>query len=217
MGLIYKKSAFKTPPTSWMDLFDSAYKGKVTTWDAPAFSVNALPVVAKLNGGSESDLQPGIDIFAEAARAGQFRGFIASIDALRQQLNSGEVVIAPGFQGVAQPWIDAGDDIGFVAPEEGLMAFPEGFQLVKGSSDAQLEQAAALMNELFTPENVAEYCNLNGLLPLVEGAELKPELAEKETFQLSAIESAIQIDWATLVENIETATSAWNEDVKANI
>ncbi|GAA3604905.1 ABC transporter substrate-binding protein [Kineosporia mesophila] len=217
MGLIYSKKAFKTPPTSWMDLFDSAYRGKVTTWDAPAFSVNALPVIAKLNGGSESDLRPGIDIFSKAAKAGQFHGFIASIDALRQQLNSGEVVIAPGFQGVAQPWIDAGDDIGFVAPKEGLMAFPEGFQLVAGSSEAQLEESAKLLNELFAPENVAEYCNLNGLIPLVEGAELKAELADKETFQLAAVESAIQIDWATLVENIEDATTAWNKDVKANI
>ncbi|MBT0773106.1 extracellular solute-binding protein [Kineosporia sp. J2-2] len=217
MGLVYSKKAFKTPPTSWMDLFDSAYRGKVTTWDAPAFSVNALPVIAKLNGGSESDLDPGLEIFSKAAKAGQFHGFIASTDALRQQLNSGEVVIAPGFQGVAQPWIDAGDDIGFVAPDEGMMAFPEGFQLVKGSSDAQLEQAAKLMNELFTPENVAEYCNLNGLIPLVEGAELKAELADKDTFQLDAVESAIQIDWVTLVENIEDATTAWNKDVKAHI
>ncbi len=94
---------------------------------------------------------------------------------------------------------------------------PRGFQLVKGSSEAQLEQSAALLGELFTPENVAEYCNLNGLIPLVEGAQLKDELADKETFQLSAVESAIQIDWATLVENIESATTAWNKDVKANI
>ncbi|MFF0146050.1 putative spermidine/putrescine transport system substrate-binding protein [Amycolatopsis sulphurea] len=217
MGLVYNKKAFPTPPTSWMDLFAAASKGKVTTWDAPAFSVNALPVIAKLNGGSETNLQPGIDVFAKAAKAKQFRGFISSVDQLRQQLNSGEVVIAPGFQGVAEPWIQAGDPIGFAVPKEGAMAFPEGFQIVKGSSDAQVTASAELMNELFTPASVAAYCNATGTLPLVRGATMDARYANRPSFQLSTVEQAIQVDWAALVTSITAATQAWNDQVKANI
>jgi putative spermidine/putrescine transport system substrate-binding protein len=217
MGLVYNKNAFPTPPTSWMDLFAAANRGKVTTWDAPAFGVNALPVIAKLNGGSESNLTPGIDVFADAAKAGQFRGFIASLDALRQQLNSGEVVIAPGFQGVAEPWIQAGDPIGFAVPSEGVMAFPEGFQIVKGSSDAQVDASAKLMDEMFSPANVSAYCNATGTLPLVKGATLDAKYADRPSFQLSIVEAAIQLDWAALVGSIPDATKAWNDQVKANI
>ncbi len=217
MGLVYNKKAFPTPPRSWMDLFAAANRGKVTTWDAPSFSVNALPVIAKLNGGSESNLKPGIDVFSNAAKAGQFRGFISSIDALRQQLNSGEVVIAPGFQGVAEPWIQAGDPIGFAVPSEGVMAFPEGFQIVKGSSDAQVDASAQLMNKMFSPENVSAYCNATATLPLVKGASLDPKYADRPSFQLETVEKAIQLDWTALVASIPTATTAWNDQVKAHI
>lgn len=217
MGLVYNKNAFPTPPTSWMDLFAAAYRGKVTTWDAPAFSVNALPVIAKLNGGSESNLQPGIDVFAQAAKAKQFRGFISSVDQLRQQLNSGEVVIAPGFQGVAEPWIQAGDPIGFAVPNEGVMAFPEGFQIIKGSTDAQVSAAADLMNELFSPDNVSAYCNATGTLPLVQGAALDSRYSNRPSFQLSTVEQAIQLDWAQLANSVTAATKSWNDQVKANL
>ncbi|WP_157767644.1 MULTISPECIES: ABC transporter substrate-binding protein [Actinosynnema] len=218
MGLVYSKKAFPDgPPKSWMELFDSAHKGKVTTWDAPSFSVNALPVISKLNGGSEADFQPGIDVFGRAARDGQFRGFISSLDALRQQLVSGEVVIAPGFQGVAEPWIKAGDPIGFAVPEEGVMAFPEGFQIVKGSTDAQVQAAAKLMNDLFDPARVSAYCAATGTIPLVDGATLAPEHADRPSFQLSTVEGAIKLDWNALVGSLKDATTAWNNDVKANI
>lgn len=217
MGLVYSKKAFPTPPTSWEQLFDARYKGKVTTWDAPAFGVNGLPVIAKLNGGSETNLQPGIDLFAKAAAAGQFTGFISSVDQLRQQLNSGEVVIAPGFQGVAEPWIQAGDEIGFAVPTEGVMAFPEGFQIVKGSTDAQVTAAEALMNEMFSPENVSAYCAATGTIPLVDGATLGDAYRDRPSFQLETVEAAIQLDWKALVAGSEAATTAWNEQVKANI
>lgn len=217
MGLIYNTEVFPEPPTSWMDLFDAAHRGKVTTWDAPAFGVNALPVIAQLNGGSESDLGPGLEIFADAAKSGQFNGFISSLDQLRQQLIAGEVIIAPGFQGVAEPWIQAGDPIGFAIPEEGVMAFPEGFQIVKGSTDAQVEAAAGLMNEIFDPANVSAYCEATGTIPLVEGATLGEAYADRPGFQLETVEAAIQLDWAALVASTEEATATWNSQVKANI
>ncbi len=178
---------------------------------------HALPVIAKLNGGSESNLKPGIEVFAAAAKAGQFRGFISSVDQLRQQLNSGEVVIAPGFQGVAEPWIQAGDPIGFAVPTQGVMAFPEGFQIIKGSSDAQVNASAELMDELFSPQNVSAYCNATGTLPLVRGASLDARYADRPSFQLSTVEKAIRLDWNALVAGIPAATKAWADQVKAHI
>ncbi|MFL4909921.1 extracellular solute-binding protein [Streptomyces sp. MMS24-I2-30] len=172
MGLISNKKVIRTPPTSWTDLFDSAYRGRVTTWDAPAFSVNAVPVINQIEGGSDGDLSKGIAAFSQAAKKGQFSGLISSVDQLRQQLNSGQVVIAPGFQGVAQPWIDEGDPIGFAVPKQGVMVFPEGFQLVKGSSDEQLGLAADLMDEIFAPDAVSDYSAATATIPLVQGAEL---------------------------------------------
>ncbi|WP_165956125.1 ABC transporter substrate-binding protein [Streptomyces hainanensis] len=217
MGILYNTEAVPEPPRSWMDLFDPAYRGRVTTWDAPAFSVNAVPVVNRVQGGTEDDLSAGLDVFAEAARAGQFSGLIGSIDQLRRQLVSGEVVVAPGFQGVAQPWIDEGDPIGFAIPDEGVMAFPEGFQLVAGSTEAQLDAARRLMNEILDPEAVTRYSAATATIPLIDGAELPEAFRDKPSFQLATVESAVRLDWAALVGGIEAATDQWNRDVKAHL
>jgi putative spermidine/putrescine transport system substrate-binding protein len=217
MGILYNTKAFPTPPTSWTDLFDSRYRGKVTTWDAPSFSVNAVPVINKIEGGAENDLSKGIAAFSAAAKKGQFAGLIASIDQLRQQLVSGQVVIAPGFQGVAQPWIDAGDPIGFAVPSQGVMAFPEGFQLVKGSSDAQLKAAEQLMNEIIAPDAVSRYSAATATIPLIEGATLPARFRDKPSFQLKTVQEAIQLDWSALVGDVQKATDQWNRDVKAHL
>jgi putative spermidine/putrescine transport system substrate-binding protein len=217
MGILYNTKVVKTPPTSWLDLFAPQYRGKVTTWDAPAFSVNAVPVINKIKGGTESDLSKGLAVFSDAAKSGQFAGLISSVDQLRQQLNSGQIVIAPGFQGVAQPWIEAGDPIGFAVPKEGIMAFPEGFQLVKGSSSAQLEAAAKLMNEVIAPDAVSRYSAATATIPLIEGAELPAKYRDKPGFQLTAVRSSMQLDWAALAKSVPKATDQWNRDVKAHL
>ncbi|MBT0773206.1 extracellular solute-binding protein [Kineosporia sp. J2-2] len=217
MGLIYNTEAFPTPPASWMQLFDSKYQGKVTTWDAPAFGLNGLPVIARIQGGDEGDFTLGMDEYAKAARRGQFSGFVASNDQLRKQLKAGEVVLAPGFQGVAQSWMDAGDPIGFAVPEEGVMAFPEGFQIIKGSTEGQVDAAAGLMDEIFDPANVSAYCAATATIPLVDGATLDKKYADLKSFQLETVTSSIQLDWATLVAATEDATTVWNDEVKSRM
>jgi putative spermidine/putrescine transport system substrate-binding protein len=217
MGIVYNKNLIPNPPESWMDLFDPKYKGKVGTWDAPAFSVNGLPVISKLNGGSESNMDPGIKIFSDAAKRGQFLGLFSSNDQLRQQLSSEQLAIAPGFQGVALPWMEAGDPIGFAVPKEGVMAVPEGFQLVKGSSKAQLKASSQIMNEMFSPEAASAYSEKTGTIPLVEGAELAAKFKDKPSYQLKTVQSAIQIDWAKLAAATAKYTDLWNTQVKANL
>ncbi|MCD9586368.1 extracellular solute-binding protein [Streptomyces solisilvae] len=217
MGILYNTDVVKSPPKSWLDLFKPEYRSKVTTWDAPAFAVNAVPVINKLKGGGEADLSKGIDVFADAAKKGQFAGLVASIDQLRKQLVSGQVVIAPGFQGVAQPWIDAGDPIGFAVPSEGVMAFPEGFQLVKGSSSEQLKEGAKLMNEILAPDAVSRYSAATATIPLIEGAELPARFRGKPGFQLTAVRESLQLDWGRLAKSVQQATDQWNSDVKAHL
>lgn len=217
MGIVYNKKLVKSEPTSWMDLFDSAYKGKVTTWDAPEFSVNALPVISILNGGSSSNLDPGIKIFAEAAKKGQFLDLISSLSQLQQQLTTGQIALAPGFQGVVEPWLESNPDLGFAVPKEGVMALPEGFQVVKGSSSAQSAAAQKIMNEMLSPSVVAAYCAATATIPLVSGVELPAKFRDRPSFQLATVQKAIQLDWSALASVTQKYTTAWNDEVKANL
>jgi putative spermidine/putrescine transport system substrate-binding protein len=217
LGLVYNKKVVPTPPTSWMDLFSPAYKGKVSVWDAPAFSTNALPVIAVLNGGSASNLDPGIKLYSQAAKNGQFLDLLTSLSQLQQQLNTGQTALTPGFQGIVEPWLEANANLGFVVPKEGVMAMPEGLQVVKGSSSAQIDVARKIMNAMFDPAAVSGYCADTATIPLVTGAQVPAKFRDRPSFQLSTVQSAIQIDWSGVAAVTDKYTTIWNNQVKANL
>lgn len=214
MGLAYNTKALSTPPTSWYDLLDPKYRGKIVVGDAPAFSTNGVAVLNKLEGGTEDDLSKGLALFSEAAKSGQFLAYTTSNAQLRQMLQSGDAVIASGSQGLFVPWIEDGDPIDFVAPKEGLQAFPESFQLVAGSSDRQLAVVQDLMNLFYDPVNVSAYSAATAVIPLVEGAAVPDKYRDRHTFSLDAIESSITLDYGKLATASTAATTIWNRDVK---
>ncbi|MBY6414524.1 extracellular solute-binding protein [Rhodococcus sp. BP-252] len=214
MGLAYNTEALSTPPGSWYDLLDPKYRGKIVVGDAPAFSTNGVAVLNKLEGGDEDDLSKGLALFAEAARSGQFLAYSTSNTQLRSLLQSGDAVIASGSQGLFVPWIDEGDPIEFVAPGEGLQAFPESFQIVAGSTDAQLDVVYELMNRLYEPSNVSAYSEATAVIPLVEGAVVPEKYRSRASFGLAAVENSITLDYGKLAEGAQNATQIWNRDVK---
>jgi putative spermidine/putrescine transport system substrate-binding protein len=71
----YNASLISTPPTTWKDLLKPEYKGKVALNGSPLTSGSAVAAVfaaAIANGGSLSDVGPGIDFFAKLKSSGNF-------------------------------------------------------------------------------------------------------------------------------------------------
>ena len=71
----YNKSLISNPPKTWKDLTKSEYKGKVAMNGSPLASNSAVSgvIAASLgNGGSLSDVGPGIDFFAALKKSGNF-------------------------------------------------------------------------------------------------------------------------------------------------
>src|SRR5215216_2557074 len=64
IGLVYNEEMFKKnnllPPTSWADLTRTELKGRISvTAPASTFGTAALVMYAKMNGGGESNIDPG--------------------------------------------------------------------------------------------------------------------------------------------------------------
>ncbi len=71
----YNANLVNPAPKTWKDLLNSAYKGKVALNGSPLTSGSAVAGVfsaALANGGSLSDVGPGIDLFAEMKKNGNF-------------------------------------------------------------------------------------------------------------------------------------------------
>ena len=71
----YNQNLVSTPPKTWKDLLKSEYKGKVALNGSPLTSNSAVSgVIAAAigNGGSASNVAPGIDFFAALKKSGNF-------------------------------------------------------------------------------------------------------------------------------------------------
>ena len=110
MSIGYDSS--KVPaPTSLADLLKPAYKGKVAIKGDPTQAneaASAVYLAALQNGGSPSNIQPGIDFFANLKKAGNF----ISVLPTQATVNSGQtpVVIQWSYNNLA--WGAAGGSAG---------------------------------------------------------------------------------------------------------
>lgn len=102
MSVGYDSSKITKAPTSVDDLLGAEYKGKVAIKGDPTQAneaASAVYLAALQNGGSPSNIQPGIDFFAKLKKAGNFLSVLPT----QATVNSGEtpVVIQWSYNNLA--------------------------------------------------------------------------------------------------------------------
>lgn len=216
-GIIYNADKVKEPPKSWKDLFDPKYHGRVAMFDG-FWTGNGLLSTAYANGGSLDNIEPALKIYEEAAKAGHIHSLFNSNAQIQQLLASGEVWIAPHFRGIVLPWIKEGAPFGYSAPEEGQILFPEGFQLLAGSSDDQLRVGANLINDSLKRENIIEYAVTASVVPVLKDTSgLPEELSRDPAVSPEQLAKALKLDYAKIAANHTRWLDQWNRRVKANL
>lgn len=156
-GITYDKSQVQPAPTSWTDLLDDRYAGKVTasdiTYNSSYLTLAAFESIA--GGDMTANLAPGFELMKQLRENSPT--FWASSSDMLQQLQSGAVVMSPFANGstaiaAREP---GGENIAFVAPEEG--AYPVGFNMVISADAGSPNAAAAFINCVLDPENQAAW------------------------------------------------------------
>jgi len=210
MGLMYNKNLVKDPPDSWTALWDPKWRGKVTFFDN---NFIPLALAARLNGGSEKNIDPGFRIWAENAK--NLRALVSSNDQLKNLLVSGEALIAPWFTSIWAFWVEEGAPLGFVNPKEGVVAFPIYLQIVKGSTPEQVAVAEEIINELLRLENNARYARLTFAIPSVRGASLSPTV--EKILNPKLLDTAIWLGWATMGAKASVWRQRWEREVESRL
>ncbi|HEY1366730.1 MAG TPA: extracellular solute-binding protein [Gaiellaceae bacterium] len=221
IGIMYNTEVFKQKgwkaPTSWKDLWNPRYKGKVAFWDAPSWSYNGLVATARMYGGSEKNIEPGMKVFEKAAKSGQIQSLYTSNSQAQQLLVSGDAWITPFFFGIMEPWVKQGAPLGYVVPKEGQIAFQLGFAMVKGSDTAQQQVAMEVVDAMLLPRVVEEWCNYTYSVPLVRGVRFAPDRQKLSAYQPKNVANQMQLDWTTIAKNNTQWLEQWNSRVKANL
>ena len=129
-GILYNSKETKQKPTSWWDLWEPAYAGRVI-FPSPAQApfVPTFMLLNKLLGGTSSNYDPAIEKF----RALKVSTFYDTTGIVQTAVQAGDVVIGAYYVNVTWAITDLGLPIAAAVPKEGLPAGDIRIHLVKGT------------------------------------------------------------------------------------
>ncbi len=207
LGLAYGKNTMKAAPTSWAEMFDAKYKGRIiipslqNTEGLPALFVAGL-----LAGGSMDAAQKDTD--AGFKKLASLKSNLLTIYTQQPQaynlLEQGEAwMIGPAMSSYALERKAAGAPIDLAAPKEGVFAMPSGIAVIKGAPQSEL--AFAYVNEMLGAEFQSKLAGPTFSLA-TNKAVPKPE-------GLSADVKIHQIDWANVAAQRNDWIKRWDREM----
>ena len=215
VGLVYSTKFVKDPPTSWTDLWNPRFKGKVTAVGKYNWYINGLIVAARLNGGSEKNIDPGFRLWAQ--HADQYVAFANGNDQQLDMMIHGDAYLGAQFGGNVLTWKSQGAPVEFVIPKEGLIAFPQYFVVLNGCTPAQKRIAEDVINLLLSERWLARYATLTYFVPLTKRNIMPPSLRTLPIYNPAETARALQLDWPTIVANDSAWRQRWDKEVVAKI
>ncbi len=151
-GIQYDEAEIKDPPTSWDDLLDPKYKGKVAVVDDTAGNFALAAHILGLDPGAltTDDFEACKDLLRQVIA--QTQGVAPSYGDYTTRFVSGDVVIGfLGWQAVNRFALDAGKDtVRMSFPDEGGISFCDSYAIPPGSDN--VDTAHAWINEVLDPQ-----------------------------------------------------------------
>jgi len=212
LGLVYNTRLISPAPTSWTDLWDSKYKGKVTFFDYYWYPVY---IAAKMNGGGLQNMQPGWDFWK--AHAKQIRTIVTSNPQYLDVLSNGTAPLTSYFNGTALQWKGGGAPLEYVPPREGAISVPVYLQSVQGNTNDQNEVVTDIINQMLSPKWNQQWAVTSVEVPTNQKVQLPDAMRSLPAFQRATVEKLQTVDWTVVARNNADWRQKWDQDIKANI
>jgi len=210
IAILYNPAMVETPPTSYADLWDPKYKGKVGVSDILHMATSA--VAAIVGGGSVSDFEPGQEKLLELRDQQEVRIY-PSNETIAAALQSGEIWITVNYVARAYSWKNAGVPIEHAVASEG--AIPIAFEMAVPKNARNPEAGFAYLDAALSPAAQSAFTTKMGYLPTVTDAELDPAIAAQLTLSEEDQSRLLQLDYTYLMENNTAILDFWTREFKA--
>lgn len=211
IALEYNTKVFKengwAPPTSWNDLWDPKYAGHVVLYNMPIGYTNLLlGVIAEINGGSASNLEPAWAKIAKLAP-----NALASVNPPAQVdtlFSLGSAWIA--FNGSARihDLARTGVPVAMAIPKEGAIVYPQQFDVVKGAPHAKLAQE--FVNFALSPEAQQQIAKTMLLGPVNKDVKLQPDAAANVPYGEKEVQALVHVNSDPINSNLQQLTQRWS-------
>jgi putative spermidine/putrescine transport system substrate-binding protein len=215
-GLAYNKDVFKrngwAPPTSWNDLADPKYKGKVVIPPITnGYGLLTLVQMARMNGGGEKNIDPGFEVMQKKV-APNVLAWEGSPGRMAQMLQTGEAALVVWGNGRVQAVVDQGAPVEFVYPKEGAISIMTAVCVVEGAPQPALGQA--MLEMLLSPEVQAQLAQKQGWGPVNKNTQLPPDVAARVVFGPERVDKLVSVNYGVINAKRAEWTNRWNRTIE---
>jgi putative spermidine/putrescine transport system substrate-binding protein len=207
--LVYRTDQISTPPTSWKDLWQDEYKGQLMFPPPSIYSAYMQVMAARINGGDESNMDPGWE--ALKTLAPNIGAVFNSDSEAYNMIASGEALVGPVLMFTTIDLLKNGVPVARISPAEGSPVSWDGITLVKDSPNP--EGAKKLINFMLQKSVVEAHVNAVATIPAMEGIVLTPDLAKALPSTPEDRARLTSLDDATIAKNKADWIARWDREI----
>jgi putative spermidine/putrescine transport system substrate-binding protein len=171
--LIYNPDRVPDPPTSFGDLLDPKYKGKIGFPDVNAFYV--MMAAALYGSGNASDFDKAKELAVKLNA--QDPHLYPSTDQAGPPFKTGEIDVGLMWLARVNMWQNAGIPVKASFPKEGCILYVSGMVVPKNAPNK--EGAFAYLDAMLEPSAQQRFAERMGYLPTVTNAPLTGKVGEQ--------------------------------------
>ncbi|MGE0798601.1 MAG: PotD/PotF family extracellular solute-binding protein [Lautropia sp.] len=216
-GIAVNTKRITKPITSWFDLWDPAFAGKVAFPDWVWSGEQVFHAINLMVGGDSENIDPGIEKMKALYKTSKAQT-INNVEHTKQLLVSEEVWICPYFGARTEQAKAAGAPVEFVLPKEGGMSWIYNTAIIANRPAESIELAEAFANDTLDPEKQIAFSRLCGYPPTNMEAmrNLPPDLKRLE-FSASDLETLGKLgrrfDYMAQFAFRDRNRERWNKEV----
>jgi putative spermidine/putrescine transport system substrate-binding protein len=214
-GLMYNTKVFAekgwAPPTSWNDIKDPKYRGQLVIPPINnTYGLHALLMLAKMNGGSEANVDASFKIFKDEINPNVL-AYEPSPGKMTELFQSGQAVLAVWGTGRVQSFANTGFPVDFVYPKEGAVTLLTAACPIAKPDASPL--ASSFIRKLLEPKIQLVLLKDYGYGPVLKSVVVPPELGKMAPIGERAAK-LYTVDWSIINDKREEWTKRWNREVE---
>jgi putative spermidine/putrescine transport system substrate-binding protein len=216
-GLAYNKKLFAEKgwpaPTSWMDLANPRYKGKVVfqSLSSSTFGLHGFLMFNRIQGGNDRNVEPGFKAWS-ATIGPNVLEYIPSSAKIAEMVQTGEAALFPLSPTAVGVLKDKGLPVEYVQPKEGSAVLTVGECVIAKNSEPALAQKLA--QYLLSPEAQALALEHGDQIPSNSKTQASGAAAALVKQMNEYMKTAIAVDWDAINENRPAWNARWNKTVE---
>jgi putative spermidine/putrescine transport system substrate-binding protein len=209
--LIYNTALVKPAPTSWSDLWNPTYKGRIVVTAPPDIQGLVLTIlVDRMQGGDyKQSIDPAITRLKELAPLVQT--WNPSPDQYTLVIN-GEAAMAVGWNARSQLYADQSKGkLAVVLPKEGSVFQKNAINLVKGSKNPTAAQL--YINYALGPDAQKAFTEAMFYAPVNTKAQVSLSAFRRTASAPSVVRSMVPVDWLYVSQVRDKWLERWQKEV----